>query len=263
MIDLTQIENLVEKLNRPGVLGARGHKLEKRCQAELAKYFKELGVEIAKLDLASLWQAVNTTRPFIRHAVEFKLQSILRRKRPTLLMVLASNLQDAIHVAWEHDYGPHKMQEADPIDKLGLTAQRAADLAAQQAATQVQGIDETTVDQIADAIMSGIEQQLGVDGTARAIKAAVDGMTTSRARMIASTEINTAMSDAAIEKMGQIGIEYKQLILSPDACPICEENADQDPTPVDDDYPSGDAAPPFHPNCRCGVTGARAPEGDE
>ena len=30
--------------------------------------------------------------------------------------------------------------------------------------------------------------------------------------------------------------------------------------PVDDDFPSGDERPPAHPNCRCAVTGARAPE---
>jgi hypothetical protein len=260
---LDQLEAVVEKLNHPGVLGVRGHKIELRCQREVAAYFRQVAADLENLNLEHIAETDVKDRAMVRHAVEMSLSNILRRHRPTLLMVLASNLMDGITVAWEHDYGKQLLKEADPIDKLGLTAQRAADLAAQQAAQQIVGIDETTIDQISEAIMSGIEEQLGVDGTARAIKAVVDGMTTTRARMIASTEMNTAMSDAALEKMQSIGIEYKQLILSPGACEICEDNHDEDPIPVDDDYPSGDDSPPFHPNCRCAVTGARAPEIDE
>ncbi len=97
-------------------------------------------------------------------------------------------------------------------------------------------------------------------GTARLITAALDDMTTARAQMIATTEMNAAMSEAAIQKMMRLGIAYKQWILGPNPCEICQGNEDAGAIEVDEEFPSGDERPPAHPNCECAVTGVRAPE---
>lgn len=50
-----------------------------------------------------------------------------------------------------------------------------------------------------------------------------------------------------------LGFKAKRSIHSGDmlVCPVCIENAGVGWIPIDDTYPSGEIAPPFHPNCRC------------
>jgi hypothetical protein len=65
------------------------------------------------------------------------------------------------------------------------------------------------------------------------------------------------MSQAYLGKLKRNAVEMKQWILGPNACDQCVDNAEASPIPVDDDFPSGDDAPPAHPNCVCAVAGAR------
>jgi SPP1 gp7 family putative phage head morphogenesis protein len=146
------------------------------------------------------------------------------------------------------------------LDKFGDTAKKAAAWAAEQAAELVVGLDDTTIDLIAGDIERGIEERLGAQGTARLIRQTLDDMSTSRALTIASTEINRAMSAATLDKLSGLGVEYKQWILDADPCEICIANAEQGAIAVDEDFDSGDDAPPAHPNCRCAVAGAQAPK---
>ncbi len=97
-----------------------------------------------------------------------------------------------------------------------------------------------TIFLIADAVEQGIEENLGVDGTAQLIRQTLDDMTRSRSRVIASTEMNDAFSEAAMRKLGRLGVEYKQWITSPgNVCDECTENEDASPIPLDEDFPSG------------------------
>jgi len=257
---LDKLEDLVSEIaeaaKRPGVLGLAGRKIEKRAQSELAGYFKSLKVG----DLAEIAKG-GVTAEMGKHVAANRLHNIVRKARPSLLLILKSNMIDAIHASRKID---HRIAEADdfsqPFTKQGKTLFDAVEWAEKQAADLVTGLDATTIEQIADSVAQGIEEQLGVAGTGRLIRDVVDEMSVSRAAMIASTEINRAMSAAAVDQLGDLGVEYKRIVLSPDACPICIDNADQDPLPLDEDYDSGDAFPPFHPNCRCAITGARAPQ---
>lgn len=252
---LDQLEQVVEKLGRPGVLGLPGRRIEKRATQELSGYFKSLKVQ----DLAKIVEGQDS-KEMGKHIAAAQLQNIVRKARPALQLILKSNLHDAILAARKLEYA----KEADqPFTKKGETLFDAVEWAEKQAADLVTGLDETTIDLLSDAVATGIEDQLGVQGTGRLLRDAIDGMSVSRAAMIASTEINRAMSTAAMEQLDNNGVEYKQIILSPEACPICEANAEQDPLPVDEDYDSGDSFPPFHPNCRCAITAARGPEEDQ
>jgi polyhydroxyalkanoate synthesis regulator phasin len=149
--------------------------------------------------------------------------------------------------------------DGDVFDKIGWTAEQAAEYARTHVDDLLQGIDQTTQQLIGDAVARGIEEQLGVAGTAQLIEELVDGMSDARAEMIATTEMADAMSQAFLEKLLKNDVEYKQWILGPDPCAICEENESASPIPIDEDFPSGDDAPPAHPNCVCAVAGARAP----
>lgn len=289
---IDQLEKIVEAASRPGVLGAPGRRVEKRAQRDLGAYFHALGEKIRNVQLEKLYQERTTAltkaeRASTRHSVGAMLYNALRVTRPSLVLALKSNMLDAISAARKHDYkvreadraqfeiewrrsmpdqgaSEPQLQEADqPYTQKGPSLFDAVSWAEEQAASLVTGLDDTTLDLLAGAVADGIDQQLGPAGTGRLIRGVVDDMTTSRALTIASTEMNRAMSMAAAEQLDVLGVEYKQIILSPDACPICQDNADQDPLPIDEDYDSGDPYPPFHPNCRCAITGARAPEDDE
>jgi hypothetical protein len=148
--------------------------------------------------------------------------------------------------------------DSQPYDRSSSTIlDDAVEWAERQAADLVAGIDQTTVDSIADAVANGIESQLGVPGTAKEIHDLLDGWSSSRAFTIATTEINRAMSAATFEGLGG---GYKQWILAPEACPICEDNEAQGAIPWDDEFDSGDMYPPAHPNCRCAVASADPPD---
>lgn len=247
----------LERANRPGLLGMKGKAVQRRCEADLKAYFRELGAKIKALNLEQI-VAGGMTAELARHAVEMRLHNLLRQRRPLLVGLLKTNLQDAIAVANQ----VHVLAEADGdlADPIGWTAEYASEWAATHTDELITGLDETTLQQISDAVATGIIDQLGVDGTAKLIQQAVDDMSTWRAEMIAATEMNDAMSQAFLQKLVNAEVEYKQWILGPDPCPECEENADASPIPMDEDFPSGDDAPPAHPNCVCALAGARAPE---
>lgn len=270
----TFISALTERVQRPGLLGVAGHAIEKRCAREVKAYFEDLFKDIRKLKLEDLAHAdTKPAKEFIYHNVEMRLSNVLRRHGTILKLVLRSNLEAAYRLGIKLDYAQEAKAAASKrdiqqkgLDILGPSGEKAAKWASDGAARLVTDIDATTRQQIADAIMKGIEDRAGVPGTGRLIRELLDNASRYRSEMIASTEMNRAMSTAALEKMQRLGIEYKQIILSEDACEICEGAADQDPLPVDEDYDTDDgpqAGPPFHPNCRCAVTGARPPEDEE
>ena len=275
MIPLVQIADIVEKLGRPGVLGAPGRKIEREVESGLRSYFDVLGHSVDRVNLAEL---VNVPKSDLHYAVEQKLYNPLRINRSELIRVVSRGMMKAIIAGWKHDHDSRRnssgvsYSESDDfdvstfdsvLDQLGLTGKKAAEWAAEKSSALVTGIDATTRERLASVVATGIENQLGIPGTARLIRAEVDDMSVKRSLMIAATEVNDAFTFAALTKMSAQGIEYKRLILSPGACPICEENADEGPIPVDDDFASGDDGPPFHPLCRCAVTGARPPEDED
>lgn len=79
----------------------------------------------------------------------------------------------------------------------------------------------------------------------------------SRADSIASTEISAAYNDgvqslAAEAKSSGLTVE-KSWNAEPDACEICQGNADDGWIDDDEPFSSDDDYPPAHPNCRCTV----------
>jgi len=249
---------LTEAMKRPGLMGVVGKSIEVRCRRDLAGYFKNLAADIAKLKLEDL---VDQPVILARHAVEMKLTNVLRRHSAVLKTILETNLQDAYMKGWKIAQ-VHEADQPNPfgdqIDFLGPSGQAAATYAGERAGQQIKGVNDTTLLRIQDAIEEGITEQLGVPGTARLLRQVMGDMPTSRAEMIASTEMNDAMSQATLDKLDGLGVEYVRWIVSPDACDDCLDNEDE-VVPLGDLFPSGDERPPVHPNCRCAIVGARAP----
>jgi hypothetical protein len=253
------LTTLLERIAQPGVLGAPGKRVERACASDLATYFRTLGAKIAAMEWSGV---VKQDAEHARSAAELLVNGVIRNASPALLAILSTNIYDAMMVADKAEY----LKEDDTgntIDRVGLSAQDAANYAATKGASLVTGMNATTRTILGDTVADSILTLNGVDGLKRDLLSVFEDMASWRAEMIATTEMNDAMSEAAMNKMARLNIEYKQVILSPEACPICEDNAAEDPLPINQSYSSGDLRPPFHPNCRCAVVGARPPQIEE
>lgn len=77
-----------------------------------------------------------------------------------------------------------------------------------------------------------------------------------RAMVIARTETNKAASQGALDGYKASGVVEGKLWLTADDDKVseeCEANGAAGVLPLDADFPSGDDAPPVHPNCRCAI----------
>ncbi|WP_020658387.1 phage minor head protein [Amycolatopsis benzoatilytica] len=75
------------------------------------------------------------------------------------------------------------------------------------------------------------------------------------ARMVATTELNRAMSSATLNRYARNGIEAAYWMTAEDerVCPDCTGNEDAGAIPLSQPFPSGSYQPPAHPDCRCAL----------
>ena len=137
--------------------------------------------------------------------------------------------------AWTPGYG----------EAAALTANGGmADLLSNGGIT-IQGMTDTSIERIGNAISEGLSKGDSYEATAKAL----EDVTGSRAEVIANTEMNRAMTTASVETYKDAGVTEVEWLAEADACPICEENADASPYPLD-----GGEEPPAHPSCRCALS---------
>lgn len=79
------------------------------------------------------------------------------------------------------------------------------------------------------------------------------GFSDKRAMVIARTETIRASNAGALASYNAAGVTEKEWTTADDdrVSEDCEANGEQGPIPIDDNFDSGDDAPPAHPNCRC------------
>lgn len=75
------------------------------------------------------------------------------------------------------------------------------------------------------------------------------------ARTVATTEISRGVGAGTLDVYQLYRVRHTIWLTEPDdhVCPICVANAEAGPIPIGTTFPSGDAAPPAHPSCRCGL----------
>jgi hypothetical protein len=87
-----------------------------------------------------------------------------------------------------------------------------------------------------------------------------------RAQLIARTEVSRALVQGNLATYKASGLDLvKTWVLGSehDVDDECDENAASDPVALDDAFPTGDDAPPAHPNCTCDVLVTPAAAGEE
>jgi len=148
-----------------------------------------------------------------------------------------------------------KLQKAaDPFVTFELTNSYYLDALQDQAnyLLNKSSIDETTRNRMINLIRDTRTGMATIDELAEIIVSEFEGISDTRAFMIANTEANQAMSSAQQAFLKENGIGKKQWVgAGPNTCSICQGNEDQGPIPIDDDFDSGDPHPPGHPGCEC------------
>jgi hypothetical protein len=144
-----------------------------------------------------------------------------------------------------------------PFDiRFDVSDPAAAKWAREHTSKIADDISQTSKDRINEAIATALEGD-GLDAAYDTILSAVGDE--SRADMIARTESMDSANQGALagfnaaQDAGLLPANATKVwIASPDACDDCIELDDEE-VAIDEDFSSGDDAPPAHPNCRCSV----------
>jgi phosphohistidine phosphatase SixA len=122
---------------------------------------------------------------------------------------------------------------------------------------------DTSNDLIAEIEQAGVAAGLSAAVIMEEIRQQFKDWGGDRAATVATHEISRAYhtggSDMAVIVAEEIGSHVtKTWAVQDDPCEVCQENADEGPLSEDEQFPSGDAYPPAHPNCRCSIDYGRA-----
>jgi SPP1 gp7 family putative phage head morphogenesis protein len=114
-------------------------------------------------------------------------------------------------------------------------------------------ITDATRDYLRGVVLDAVKEGWSNDKLADEIVQS-EGFSEDRAMMIARTETQFAANNGAMASYEASGVvSGKQWLAHEDACDECEDNEADGVIALDDDFSSGDDAPPAHPNCRCQV----------
>ena len=143
-------------------------------------------------------------------------------------------------------WGPSESRAANLVRDGGLS-----DLL-EQSGTIIQGIFDTVLDRLGNAIAYGLDNGLSTDQIASNIST-VDpetrlSLVSENADVIAVTETSRAQSAATFDTYQENGIGQYNWLAEDTACLKCMANADGGPYSTDEEP---DPSQPAHPNCRC------------
>lgn len=154
----------------------------------------------------------------------------------------AAGVEELTAIAWEGE------------GALDLINERAAAYAEARAGELIEGLGDSTAEQLRSLVADAIAEQWSTPVLEEAI---VDSYSFSedRAAVVARTELSRAYN-AGNAEVGRIaGAVGKRWVLGSehgdDDADECDDNAEDDVVAFDDVFSSGDDFPPAHPNCVC------------
>ena len=255
--EINQIISLLEA-QIPGNQNSPKHQREKRkLELKLAKYFEKLEGAFPYSKLAGLYGR------YVKESLGSETRGILDPILATFDEQFETMLNGELAeiyisgqsemVTWGRTKG------GIPIAYEGPPISQAIDWAKIHGATLVTQMEEETKRRLANTISQGIANKRGIPGIARDIRGTFDDMTKYRSELIARTETASALSQASLDTMADMGVDGKEWITVGDAdvSTECLANEAQGVIPAKDSFSSGKMAPPQHPACRCAVAPAR------
>jgi hypothetical protein len=123
-------------------------------------------------------------------------------------------------------------------------------------------ITETTRENLRELISKSVDEGWTTTELQHNILQSED-FSAARALNISRTESMYAYNHGKHEAAKGTGQKFKQSFPGEECCEECQENADAGLIPIDEDFPSGDDCPPFHPACRDGIGYSEAKDESE
>jgi SPP1 gp7 family putative phage head morphogenesis protein len=269
---VTEIDALIETIaaRLPASMEKPENKRRERAfRKSMAEYFNLMAEKFPYGELDNIYKAkvkeVAPPRP-VPPSSEWDawLDAVIKTFQADLTSRLVAHIGN-LYIAGSiqmMSYGKTKL--GIPILFEGPPMSQAVNWARDYGAGLVTNMDIETRSQLANIISQGIENKRGVDGLARDIRKTFTDMSRDRADMIAQTESNRALSEGAMQKMQDMGVDGKEwIVIGDDAtCEICQGNTDQGVIPLDEPFQSGDMNTPGHPRCRCATSPANLSRND-
>ena len=277
----TRMRHVLEAV---GLQSPEGARIQRILKQDLAFYFRRLRAGIDDIGLAQLVlqygpqpgdadggkrKATQSEVDLGRAVAEQTVKPVVDGLTELLFNILLLSLDSAMRAGLKqgeqvelNEAGEMiwlREQSITTFELPGPAAIEAAQFAAVTAARLVTGINRTTQRRMAELIAKGIRDKLGVAGTGRLIRRELLEMSVRRSNLIATTEINDAMSEAMLRKMVQRNAPGKGTVLSTNPCPICIGNHADGAIPLGQAFRSGHQRTPFHPDCRCTLVTKRLP----
>ena len=125
------------------------------------------------------------------------------------------------------------------------------------------GLNGTSIERLQNALATAWDAGGTYDSMVTAITDTFEDFTTTRAELIATTEVADAYNSGRQQIAEDLGFEeHAWETESGDPCIVCEENEDAGFIDIDEDFPSGDDAPTAHPGCLCLVNFRKSSESE-
>lgn len=147
--------------------------------------------------------------------------------------------------------GQNALNKLDVSGVFKLTNKRVLDLLAEREGYLIDSVDATTKDYIVNTIINGKQSSMTNAEIAQELADNIDEISSSRADTIVNTEVANAAMQAELAAYEDQGVEMYTWELSEDIGDECGDNAEAGAIALGEEFPSGDDAPPAHPNCRC------------
>lgn len=238
-------------------------KVENKLAKKLVALLKRVGKDVSA-QLRTVKKADDGQSDLTPEEIDAKVNEVLASLDLSLFELSQDDFDEALTSVFAQtaelaiaQLGVKTSDEAVIFERVN---ERAVDWAEKRAAELVSFKDtdpliaEATREMLRADIAGGLSDNLSMLDIAQLL---VDNYAFSeeRAQTIAATEVTSANSEGALasyQEAKEIGVSVKKswLVLE-DGCDICQENADAGAIDLDDDFPSGDAAPGAHPHCRC------------
>lgn len=113
---------------------------------------------------------------------------------------------------------------------------------------KISEMGSTTLNRIGTKLADGLAKGLTRKEIARTLYSVIADP--ERAVVIAGTEMANAVVQSNMAEYRDMGVEMLEWLVS-DPCDECDDNYQQSPISIDDEWRNGDA--PVHPNCECDV----------
>ena len=242
------VKTHIAPMTRPAIHAARA-----KAKPRIAKVLTMLKADVLHQVRASLGHIKKADDD-----IDLNLDlSLIAQLAPALEPILAEVAGQAGQLA----VGSYNINDQGIVNQVN---RRAVAFSQARSAELVKQITESTRSTLNAIITQGLEDNIGRQG----IEDAIAGVTNeegarifsdTRAELIADYEVGNANGHGSL--MGLQGAQRagvklkKEWYPDAEACPICLENADAGPIPIDEDFPSGDDAPLAHPNCECSLLG--------